>query len=208
MPKLIILTGPQGTGNHLYSKLLALNPSVYGWKDLLNQYWIGHDREPFAEYWIEPQRLSTFNWQQSQYFVTSISCPYALNGEYVTPDYNSFLEYASKYAQIQIGIISRDQTIVELQQQRVRVSVTLPKFLDNMDLLTRYPHVFLSQETLTMYGIWYLPYIERKLGLPVSEITTQHVDLFNSDANKKYIKSVESQDLDIQAQKASSKWRY
>ena len=207
MPKLIILTGPQGSGNHLYSKILALNPQVYGWKELLDQYWIGHDKEPFADYWTSPELLANFDWNQSEFFVTSISCPYALNGEYTVPDYKSFIEYASDYAEIQIAIIARDKTIVETQQQRVRGKITLPNFYDNMNLLTQYPHVFLSQEALKMYGAHYLNSVEKQLGLTPSIITTQHKDIFTDDANNKYIKTIQEQPLDRITQKASSKWK-
>ena len=61
LPKLIILTGPQGSGNHLFSKVLALNPAVHGWQDLLDEYWIGHDQEPFAKYWADPKQLDKFD---------------------------------------------------------------------------------------------------------------------------------------------------
>jgi len=207
LPKLIILTGPQGSGNHLYSKILALNPAVHGWSDLLDEYWIGHDKEPFADYWTDPDKLSTFNWTQSEFFVTSISCPYVLNGEYALPDYAGFIEHASKYADIQIAIISRDKTIVESQQERVRGQVSLPDFYDNMDLLTQYPHIFVNQEALKMYGPWYLHYVERELGLPESTITFHHNKIFSEDANHKYIKSVGEQFLDTLVKKASSEWR-
>jgi hypothetical protein len=46
MKKLLIITGPQGSGNHMWSKILALHPAVNGWSALLEEYWIPHDREP------------------------------------------------------------------------------------------------------------------------------------------------------------------
>ena len=76
-----------------------------------------------------------------------------------------------------------------------------------MDLLTQYPHIFVSQEALKMYGIWYLHYVERELGLPESAITVHHNNILSDDANCKYIKNVSEQTLDKIAQKASSKWR-
>ena len=42
MAKMLILTGPQGAGNHLWSKILSLNYEVYGWKCLLDNYWEAH----------------------------------------------------------------------------------------------------------------------------------------------------------------------
>ena len=42
---LLIVTGPQGSGNHLFAKLFNLHPDVYGLN--MTRYWQGHDTEPF-----------------------------------------------------------------------------------------------------------------------------------------------------------------
>ena len=57
-PKLILLTGPQGSGNHMWSKLFAMHPVVTGW--VMQNYWEGHHEEPFAEYWDNPDKLKEF----------------------------------------------------------------------------------------------------------------------------------------------------
>ena len=49
MPTMLILTGPQGAGNHLFSKVFAQHPSVYGWQDLTQEYW--------SRTWQESQEL-------------------------------------------------------------------------------------------------------------------------------------------------------
>ena len=70
---LVILTGPQGSGNHLWSKILSLHEDVFGWKSLLDNYWEAHRiSEPFAEYWKNPDKLCDFDWSQSEYYFTSI----------------------------------------------------------------------------------------------------------------------------------------
>ena len=56
---LLIITGPQGSGNHLFSKLFNLHPDVYGWD--MEKYWVGHHTEPFSEYWTDPSKLKYFN---------------------------------------------------------------------------------------------------------------------------------------------------
>ena len=58
MKKLLIVTGPQGSGNHLFSRLLSLHPAVEGWTEMLDQYWVPSDQEPFAEYWVTPELLT------------------------------------------------------------------------------------------------------------------------------------------------------
>ena len=39
MKTLAVLTGPQGSGNHLWSKIFSLHEDVFGWKSLLDNYW-------------------------------------------------------------------------------------------------------------------------------------------------------------------------
>mgnify|MGYP006219606231 CR=1 FL=1 len=79
---LVVLTGPQGSGNHLWSKILSLHQDVFGWKTLLNNYWEAHRfSEPFAEYWRDPTLLHKFDWSQSQYFFTSISIPLGIQSK-------------------------------------------------------------------------------------------------------------------------------
>jgi hypothetical protein len=90
MKQLLIVTGPQGSGNHLFSKVFALHPDVYGWDKLLDTYWIAHKDEPFADYWNRPELLKTFDWSQSDYYVTSISCPYQNVDVTAIPKYEQF----------------------------------------------------------------------------------------------------------------------
>ena len=60
--KIVILTGPQGSGNHLWSKVFSLHEDVFGWKSLLENYWEAHRlTEPFAAYWRDPSTLKEFD---------------------------------------------------------------------------------------------------------------------------------------------------
>jgi len=204
LPKLIILTGPQGSGNHLFSKILALNPEVYGWSDLLDKYWIGHDKEPFAECWHQPSLLNKFNWNSSPVFVTSISCPYAYNGEYVNPNYQEFIECASQYCDVKVVLISRDQNILELQQDRVRNKITLHQYLDNVNYLSTLNPVFVSQEALYLYGIVYVNWLEQQIGVSNTTDTEEVNAILEVDANAKYIAQVKNHWLDKIAQEASN----
>lgn len=70
MKNILILTGPQGSGNHMWSKIFALHPSVYGWQELVDEFWIGHDHEPFAQCWADHTQLDNFDWSKSDYYVT------------------------------------------------------------------------------------------------------------------------------------------
>jgi len=206
LTKLIILTGPQGSGNHLFSKILATNSATKGWQALLDEYWIGHDKEPFASYWSNTSLLDEFEWDNNGIYVTSISCPYAFNGTYVNPDYKQFIECASKYADIQLVLISRDQTILSTQQQRVRGLVTLDYFLKNIEYLKKLNPIIASHEALYLYGIVYVNWLEQQLGLPLTTDLDQINNILKTDTNKKYITPVKEYWLDSVAQNASSKW--
>ena len=73
--KLLIVTGPQGSGNHLWAKVFSMHPSVNGWS-MLKDEWQGHHDEPMNEYWQEPSKLSELELDDRNKYVTSISCPY------------------------------------------------------------------------------------------------------------------------------------
>ena len=58
--KLLIITGPQGSGNHLWSKMFSMHPNVVGWP-MFRKEWQGHHKEPFNEYWQQPEKLQEFD---------------------------------------------------------------------------------------------------------------------------------------------------
>lgn len=206
-PTLTIMTGPQGSGNHLFSKALGQNKNIFVWPSLQEKYWEGHDLEPFAEYWKDPSKLNDFDWKQSNYFITSISCPYFDDGVETIPQYNEFIDEAKKFANIQFLIIGRDRNIMKLQQERVRGKHTTPEFLSQIDsIIFNYKTIFASQEMLYLYELTYLQWLEKELGLYPLEITPDNIkllDILSNDANEKYISQTKS-DLDKTIKLASS----
>jgi hypothetical protein len=206
-PTLTIMTGPQGSGNHLFSKALGQNKNIFVWPSLQEKYWEGHDLEPFAEYWKDPSKLNDFDWKQSNYFITSISCPYFDDGVETIPQYNEFIDEAKKFADIQFLIIGRDRNIMKLQQERVRGKHTTPEFLSQIDsVIFNYKTIFASQEMLYLYELTYLQWLEKELGLYPLEITPDNIkllDILSNDANEKYISQTKS-DLDKTIKLASS----
>ena len=154
---LLILTGPQGSGNHLWSKIFALHPDVYGWHKLLHEYWIGHDQEPFAACWENPDLLQEFDWSQCDNYVTSISTPYMLNGERTVPNIVRFAATAMGLGiRVKIAIIGRDRNILNYQETRVRGQSTFDLALAEYEKLTTWDPIFLSYELLHLYGKNYL----------------------------------------------------
>lgn len=197
MKKMLIITGPQGSGNHLFSKLLALDSRVYGWQDLVTTEWIAHDREPFAPYWDRPESLKDFDWSQSDFYVTSISCPYARNGQVAVPQYHKFIEQLKALnIQVQVAIIGRDANILQYQQQRVRDRITLPEFEKRLEELDQFDPVFISQELVYLYRRSYLKSLSHQLDFPIDYNDPLVNEILKNDANAKYFTAVATQPLD------------
>jgi hypothetical protein len=203
---MLIIAGPQGSGNHMWSKIFALHPDVLGWQALLDEYWIGHDREPFAEYWECPGRLKEFDWSQSEHYVTSISLPYMLNGESHMPDIESFA--AGVPGTVSLAIIGRDRNVLGMQEKRVRGSVTFEAALAYLDSLTTiYPRAFLSFELLHLYHRRYLRQISNQLGVPVATDDARIDSILREDSNHKYFRAIDHYWVDDLAHFTSRKWR-
>ena len=185
MREMLILTGPQGAGNHMWSKIFSLHPAVYGWKTLLDNYWEAHRfKEPFCEHWKDHDLLDSFDWNQSRYYFTSISCPLGILEKKWMPDVAGFAErIRSNGINVRIAVVGRDQTILEHQQQRVRHESTLPLFLEQLPKFT--DPVFLSYELLYLYRQNYLKSLD--LNIPVAWSDPRVADILESDANARYI---------------------
>jgi len=202
--RMLIITGPQGSGNHLFSKIFALHEDVFGWKTLLNTYWEGHHHEPFAHCWADPKELHLFDWSLADYYVTSVSCPYFRDNQPQIPDYNKFIEAALLHCDVDIAVIGRDQNILEHQQNRVRGMETTDLFLERLDDLYAVQggvH-FLSQELLYLYKQTYLERVADDLDWPIAYWDPEVDVILQQDANKKYVKRAEEYWLDFEVQKA------
>jgi hypothetical protein len=208
MKTLLILTGPQGAGNHLWPKIFSLHPDVYGWHALLHEYWIGHDQEPFAEYWANPEILRDFNWSRCDYYVTSISTPYMLNGERTIPNIVRFAATALGLGiQVKIAIIGRDRNILNYQETRVRGEPTYDMAQKEYEKLRTWAPVFLSYELLHLYGNLYLQQIARQLEFPIDFDHPGLNNILVDDTNSKYFTPVDYHPTDDLAQHSSRKWK-
>ena len=74
--KVILVTGPQGSGNHIWSKVLTT------WAD--KEFWVGHKDEPHSKLWENMDDWKTHTFTENT--VISISIPYAVRGVTRTPD--------------------------------------------------------------------------------------------------------------------------
>jgi hypothetical protein len=192
MKKLLIFTGPQGSGNHLWSKIFALHPEVTGWSALLDTYWIPHDQEPFADCWKNPELLKTRNWSEKDYYVTSISCPYIDDTRWAVPNIVSFATQAlGSGLQVKIAIIGRDQNILGFQETRIRGQSTFEIARSEYQKLESWTPVYLSYELLHLYQGAYLQQISKTLEFPIAYNDARLTEILQDDTNKKYIQPVE-----------------
>jgi len=200
LPKLLIVTGPQGSGNHLFAKIFNMHPSVKGWQ-MMWQEWQGHHLEPFQEYWQDPVKLRNFDAGEYENFVTSISCPFWKDKQPHIPKYKEFIAEAHKYFQVKILIIARDRHILKLQQQRVRGKHTTKDFIDQLDFLQG-AH-FVSHEALYLYQGKYLESLSKQLDFPIAfNHKTLLDDWLKLDANQKYIQTVDKGKFDNEVKQA------
>lgn len=204
MKTLLILTGPQGSGNHLWSKIFALHRQVLGWRALNSEYWIGHDEEPWAHYWTNPQDLRNAPWGVSDWHVTSMSVPYMNNGEPTVPDFKSFVSGVQNLGhRVKIAVLGRDRNILEFQETRVRGQSTFESALKEYSQFNQ--PAFLSYELLHLYGRQYLQKIEKELEFPIDFNNSAIAEILKEDTNTKYFQAVGEHATDALAKHASRK---
>ena len=200
-PKLLILTGPQGSGNHLFAKIFSSHKSVYGWKMKHNE-WQGHHEEPFGIHWRIPYLLKIVE-PKKKYYVTSISCPYFYKKKPTIPNYKEFIKYANMSFDVQICIIGRDKNILYEQQKRVRSKHTSPVALKNFESLLKYNPYFISYELFHLYGLDYCKSISKLLKFPIDTKKVKELLKPKYNTNKKYITKIKKGLFDRQAYKSS-----
>lgn len=200
MKQLLIITGPQGSGNHLFSRLLSLHPDVSGWDEMLDQYWVPSDQEPFAEYWVNPDRLSADHFDGADYHLANVSCPFFFDGVRYIPKILEVAQRARSFGvSVQIAIIVRDQNINQLQQLRVRRQHTTPLAQDyyyNTLLPSDFPVHFLDHEAFFLHTTHYLRWVSKILDFPIAWDDPDIMKFISEDANHKYVKYVDQHWLD------------
>ena len=198
--KLLIITGPQGSGNHLFSRILSTHPEVGGWKSLLDKYWVPSDLEPFAEYWVYPERLTVQQFEGNDYWLANVSCPFFYDGQRYIPKILEVAKQARGFGiDVKIAIITRDMNINAEQQLRVRKEITTPiaqEYYYNHLLTSDFPIHFLSNEALFLHREHYLKYISKLISFPIDYTNPDIFKFISNDPNAKYIKHVDKYWLD------------
>jgi len=205
MKKLIIMTGPQGSGNHLFSKMFASNPHVGGWGNLNETFWEGHHLEPFYYVWRGDRKLAIEDFDGSDYWVTSVSIPVLVKGGNFNVDIIDFYNQAKELGiDVQLGIITRDKNILEHQQTRVREQSTIHNFMEMLDKVDaeEIPYHMFSHESLILHGSRYASYIMNLVGYPNEFDKDIIKQIVEHNSNKKYMKYVDEYWLDEEIVKA------
>jgi len=193
--QMLILSGPQGAGNHLWSKVFSQHQDVFGWKTLLENYWEPHrSAEPFAKYWRDPSLLGQFDWTQSDNYFTSISVPLGIPNDTVNPLWEPNLDLFKRIVErqgveVKVAIVGRDRNILDVQQKRIRKESTLPLFMRQLKGIDN--PIFLSYELLYLYKNDYVKSLD--VNIPVDSNVNW---LLEDDANSKYVHSIEHNELD------------
>tara|TARA_B100002019_G_C21145224_1_gene535318 strand:- start:267 stop:935 length:669 start_codon:yes stop_codon:yes gene_type:complete len=199
MTNILVITGPQGTGNHVFSKVLSMHKDVYGWDQLLREYWVNHDAAPFKDIWREPEKIDSYFWKEPNY-VLSVSGPYVENIDGVKhtvyPNYKEVLKRLSEKGNLMVGIIGRDQNITAQNQVRKRGVESYHNFLNKIEDLVEYKHTFLSVELLYMFRHQYVKSLNSVLNIPVDYVNEKLYYILNKDPNAKYVHYVEHSWLD------------
>lgn len=200
MKKLLIVTGPQGSGNHIFSRLLSLHPDVEGWTDMLNNYWVPSDQEPFAEYWVNPELLTADVFEGKDYYFANVSCPFFFNGIRYVPKILEVAERAKSFGvDVEIAIVVRDQNINRVQQLRVRKEHTTPiaqKYYYETLLPSEFPVHFLDHEAFFLHTTYYLKWVSKILKFPIAYDNPDIMKFITDDANHKYVSAIDTHWLD------------
>lgn len=200
MKRLLIITGPQGSGNHLFSRILSMHPDVKGWEEMLTNYWVPSDQEPFAEYWVEPDKLTIDQFEGKTYHLANVSCPFFFDGTRYVPKILEVAQRAKNLGiEVQIAIIVRDQNINQLQQERVRKQHTTPIAQDyyyNELLPSEFPVHFLDHEAFFLHKEHYIKWIGKILDFPIETDPEKLLKFITVDANHKYVQAISDHWLD------------
>ena len=200
MKKLLIITGPQGSGNHFFSRVLSTHPKVGGWKSLLDNYWVPSDEEPFAEFWVHPERLQEKHFEGYDYWLANVSCPFFYDGQRYVPKIVEVAKQARGFGiDVKIAIIVRDQNINAEQQLRVRKEITTPIAQDyyyNHLLKSDFSVHFLDNEAFFLHREHYLKWMSKLLSFPIDYSNPNIFKYITEDPNAKYVKHVDEYWLD------------
>ena len=180
--KIILIIGPQGSGNHIWSKVFTT------WADA--EFWVGHKDEPHSKLWENMDSWKTHSFSGNT--VVSISIPYAVEGQTSFPDIKQWKKIMNERGiDSKICVVTRDQNINFLQNKRVRQENHYDQSVEYIKSLE--VDCFLSTETLLIYQNQYIHQLSQQLDYPID---FKDRKFFDTSFNEKYVHYVEDFHLD------------
>lgn len=209
---LLIVTGPQGSGNHLFSRILSQHPDVEGWEDLKKEYWVPSDVEPFVDFWVDPSKLTLDRFNNSEYFLANVSCPCYINGVRQFPKIREVADKAKELGiKVTIALIVRDKNINTVQQQRLMGGFSsLPnaqEYYYNNILNSGHTVHFVDHEAFFLHGKHYLKWLAGILDFPIAYDSESIYDFIEKDANHKYVTAIDEHWLDEHIRAGRRPWK-
>jgi hypothetical protein len=199
--KILLLMGPQGSGNHLFSKIFALHPDVHGWDALLDEtepdnYFIPHWKEPNNKYWDNVDSITIDIMGGKNYSIISASVPFWNKDQLQIPPVNKLIsKLQSLKIEVQPVIIGRDKTILTNQQTRMRGGPTYGCMTQLIRWLDVTPF-YVSTELFYLYGKVYVRDLGKWLDFPVAEKDQRLDSILCEDSNIKYIHQASNPKVD------------
>lgn len=209
---LLIVTGPQGSGNHFFSRILSQHSAVQGWEDLKKEYWVPSDLEPFVDFWLNPSLMTRDHFANSTYFLANVSCPCYINGTRQFPKIREVADKAKELdIRVTIAIIVRDKNINTVQQQRLMngySSLTDAQNYYYTNILNSDHAVhFIDHEAFFLHGKYYLKWLSNVLDFPIAWDSDRIYDFIEKDANHKYVNAIETHWLDEHIRAGRRPWK-
>ena len=182
----LLLTGPQGSGNHIWSKVLTT------WAD--GEYWVGHKDEPHSHLWTDIEQWYDHNFSDT-HTIISVSCPFAVKGITSYPDITRWREIMRERGiPHEVAVITRDKTINNFQNERVR---PVNNYINSINFLNKIEvDCFLSTETLLIYKDKYLDLLNKQLEIPLDYDKFKVDNVVSQSFNEKYVTYIEDYPLD------------
>jgi hypothetical protein len=180
MKTLLILTGPQGSGIHLWSRIFAQHRQVLGWRALNSDSDISLGQEPWAHCWANPTELRNAPWGMSDWHVTSISVPHMINGNSTVPDFKAFVSGVQNLGhRVKLAVLGRDRSTLEHLGDSAALDQAVAEY-SKFSMPT-----FLSYELLHLYGAQYLQRVEKDLEFPIAWNSAEIENIIKHDSRKK-----------------------
>jgi hypothetical protein len=177
-----------------------MHPDVSGWEAMLTNYWVPSDQEPFAEYWVDPYKLTADVFEDKDFHLANVSCPFFFDGVRHVPKILEVAERAKSFGvDVQIAIIVRDQNINQVQQLRVRKQHTTPIAQDyyyKILIPSGFPVHFLDHEGFFLHREHYIKWVGKILDFPVETDPEKLMKFITVDANHKYVQAISEHWLD------------